>query len=97
MSHTHPEPYYNNASQVQRQARELVKFILSNEGTLRTVSNGLKWMEIVTEFKERLDAGERLSPNQLAYLDGIYEKVVGALTGLPSVPVTHDPGARRPR
>ena len=60
---------------------------------LGRVRGGYQKQQAAHSFEDRLKRGEELTPNQLSYIDGIYESVMKGM-GLPSVGVKSD-GHRR--
>lgn len=65
----------------QRTAREQLKFILANKEKLLGAKNGKKYLTVAISFDQ---IKEDLTPNQLSYVDSIYEKVWNS-AGFPAV------------
>jgi hypothetical protein len=57
-------------------ARMQLEFILANLVHLRKVDRGQKREIAAVRFNEMVERGEELTPNQLSYVDGIYEKTM---------------------
>ena len=68
--------FERNHAQAQRSAREQLRIILANADTLRRAKKGAQMLEAATSFEAILKRGERLTPSQLSYVDGIYEQVM---------------------
>ena len=85
-----------NAEKVRamKTARVQVEFIATNIHYLQRVDTTGKHERSFREFKRLVECGTLLTPNQLNYLDGIYEKVMAG-AGLPSVPIHHDNNKRK--
>jgi hypothetical protein len=85
----------NNSDHQLEQARAMrtvkaqLQFISRYETQLSRIDKGGKMMEAYSSFKNLTDRGETLTPNQMSYVDGIYEKVFKAL-GLPSISVKQE-------
>ena len=88
--------WLSNADQAQRSARELVKFVCEHLQHLRKVDRGRRMEIAVTRFQGILEAGEKLTPNQLSYVDAIYEKTMQG-ANMPSVPAHRDLRPKRLR
>jgi len=65
-------------------ARNKLEFILDNAAHLRAVRNGSLKLQAAEEFWDKLERKEELTPNQIAYVDGIYESTWKGI-GMPSV------------
>ncbi|MBS3945294.1 MAG: hypothetical protein KGZ42_07345 [Melioribacter sp.] len=76
--------------QAQRSAREQLKFILVNKEKLLRAKNGKKYLIVAISFDQ---IKEDLTPNQLSYVDSIYEMTMGA-AGYESFKPTYKPNKR---
>lgn len=74
----------------QRTAREQLKFILANKDKLLKAKNGKKYLTVAISFDQMRD---NLTPNQLSYVDSIYEKTMGA-AGFESFKPTYKPNTK---
>ncbi len=68
--------FERNHAQAQRSAREQLRIILANADKLKRAKKGAQMLEAATSFEDILARGGRLTPNQLSYVDGIYEQVM---------------------
>jgi len=87
------ERWLSNADQAQRSARELIAFICEHLQHLRKVDRARRMETAIGRFRGMLDAGEKLTPNQLSYVEAIYEKTMEG-AGLPAARTHRD---QRPR
>lgn len=69
--------------QVQRLAKETLKLVLDNKFRVKTGDDYKKTVQSLYDQKTPL------TPNQLSYVDGLYEKYM-KLAGFNSVGVKHD-------
>ena len=63
-------------AQAQRSAAEKLRFIISNLQHLRKVDNKGKTEKSMKDFARIVAAGQRLTPNQMSYVDSAYEMVM---------------------
>lgn len=64
--------FVNDKEQAQRSAREQLKIIMANKEKLLSVRNGQRHLLAAIQFSE---TKEEFTPNQLAYIENIYEKI----------------------
>ena len=89
------EPYRGHAPYVMgsdtsiEAAKAQLEFAIQNIASLRRVDAGGNAEKAARSMLSLLKNGETLTPNQLAYCDGLYEKVMKGL-GMPSVNVHSD-------
>lgn len=62
--------------QAQRSAEEKLKIIMSNLEHLEKVRKGKEYCEKARQFNDFVQKGIKLSPNQLSFVDGLYEKMM---------------------
>lgn len=67
--------FFRNHEQAQNTAREQLKIICANLSKL-TGKTGAKMKEAARSFRSMVERNEKFTPNQLSYIDGIYEKVM---------------------
>jgi hypothetical protein len=83
--------FLNDNASAQRGAREQLKFILANGDKLLRLSNGKKYLITAKEFQ---NMKENFTPNQMSFIDGIYEKTMG-VCGFDFFKVTFKPNKKR--
>jgi hypothetical protein len=79
--------FLNDNKSAQRGAREQLKFILANGDKLLRLLNGKKYLITARDFQ---NMKEDFTPNQLSYIDTIYEKTMKAC-GFDSFTTTFKP------
>lgn len=81
--------FESDLERCQRTSKDLLKFILTNRKTLLRHKNGSKL------YNDALDISksQELTPKQISYIDGIYEKLMGQL-GFESFTPTFKPTRR---
>jgi hypothetical protein len=84
-----PEAYFRNTEQAPRTALHLAEFIITNIEHLRRKDQKKRMENAVNSFMVLLKAGEKLTPGQYSYLEGIYEATMRGM-GLESVNVHSD-------
>lgn len=62
----------------QRTAKEQIKFVIANLKYLQRLRNGSNLINTAHQFKGMTERNIRLTPNQLSFVDGLYEKVFKA-------------------
>ncbi len=71
--------YFEHGQQLaQRTAKEQIKFVMANLKYLDKLRNGSNLCNTARQFSNFIERGVRLSPNQLSFVDGLYEKVFKA-------------------
>lgn len=73
------DPWQSNGPQAQRSARELLRFIAANMEHLRAVDKDGSKEKAVRDLQLMVDQGETFTPNQLSYIEGLYEKTMEGL------------------
>jgi hypothetical protein len=68
----------------QRLAKDKIRFVNENLRYLRKGDRKGKHEKALRQFTNMAERNERFSPNQLSYVDGLYEKTMKG-AGLPSV------------
>lgn len=85
--------YFRNRHQALRTAKHMAEFIQQNIQSLRSVDHQGRMEKAALSFLALLRNGKDLTSPQYSYLEGIYERTMGAM-GLPSINVHSD---RKPR
>lgn len=57
----------------QRSAKEQLDLIMKDRYVLLNVRGGREKMEAAEQFHQAIQRGEKLTPNQLSFVDAIYE------------------------
>ena len=74
--------------------RYKLTFIIQNKLALRKVDKSGKMEKAALEFLHLVNNNSKLTPNQLSFLDAIYENTMKGI-GFPSCPTKHDPKKKR--
>lgn len=61
--------------QAQRSAKAQLEVIIANLKHLEKVRNGSELCKRAREFNDKVSKGLKLSPNELSFVEGIYEKM----------------------
>lgn len=61
--------------QAQKSAKAQLEVIMANLHHLSKVRNGNDLCNTARRFNERVNKNEKLSPNELSFVEGIYEKM----------------------
>lgn len=67
--------FYDGRDTAISSARDNLAFILENEKNLLKLRNGKRHIQAARSFWDIIRRGGMLTPNQLSYIDGIYEMV----------------------
>jgi hypothetical protein len=86
--------YASDKDHAQGTAKMQLKFILDNVRHLRKLRGGDSLEKAARSMAANIQLGGELSPNQLSYVDSIYEKAWKA-AGFESVETKHDFGPRK--
>lgn len=62
----------------QKTAKVQLEFIAANYDKLGRLKNGERLVEAAKQFNQFIEAGVKLTPNQISFCDSIYEKVFKA-------------------
>lgn len=81
--------FFRNPDQARNTATEQLRIILANTKYLARRRDGKKLIDAAVSMKRQLDDGQTLTPKQMSYIDGIYEKVMAA-AGHEAVPLHVD-------
>lgn len=73
-----------------------LNFINANKKYLRRLRNGEKLIKAAEDFTEKIRLKEALTPNQMYFIESIYEKVMKG-AGYPSADTKHDFGKKKER
>lgn len=68
----------------QKTAQGQIEFVMANLASLRKVDKTGKHEKAAKQFNAIIKSGRKLTPNQLSYVDGIYEKTMKG-AGFPSI------------
>lgn len=87
--------YHSDADRAQRSAQASLQFVIDNLTALKAATSRTpRMVEDARTFHHQVRGGGKLTPEQMDYVDKMYEKVMKGL-GLDSVPTHHDLGPRR--
>jgi hypothetical protein len=78
------DPFQLNYEQAQRSAKEQLKFIMTRASTLQRLRGGATKLKAAQDFQRIVTSGAMLTPNQMSYVDAIYEATWKAM-GVSSV------------
>lgn len=73
MQQTERNIYSNDKNRAQNTAKIQINFCVTNINSLRTVDHKNKMETALVSFTKMVKNNEPFSPNQLNYIDGIYE------------------------
>lgn len=76
--------YFSDKDRAQKTAKIQIEFIQKQKITLKP-----KLQEALQGFSDMIKRNEQFTPNQLSFIDGIYEKAMEKL-GFESVKTKHD-------
>lgn len=92
---TYDNSRFDHGQQVaQTSAYKQLQILRGNLNKLRRLRKGADYVKAVNDFWRILENGGKLTPNQMSYIDGMYEKMWGA-AGFESYTVKHDYGKKR--
>lgn len=81
--------YASDKERSQNTARIQIQFISQNKKHLSKLRNSKKLIAAVEDFEAISKKNGSFTPNQMSYIDAIYEKVFKG-AGFESVPTKHD-------
>jgi hypothetical protein len=67
--------FSHGQEQAQKSAKIQLEMIMSNLTHLSKVRNGVNLCDKARQFNDLVKRGVKLSPNQLSFIDSIYEKM----------------------